>query len=115
MILVDVHTCLLAALKGNTGTACLRQTVDIVRLDAQLLLNILPHLLAPCLRAEDTRFQLNLVPQSPLMDALRQKRGVGRRAAQNRRFQIHHKLQLSVRIAGGHGKRQTSYLMAAAV
>ena len=37
-----------------TGTACLCKTIDIVGLNAQFILNILPHLLTPCLRAEDT-------------------------------------------------------------
>ena len=92
VILVDVHTRLLAALKGNAWTAGFRQAVDIVGPNAQLILNILPHLLAPCLRAEDTCFQFNLIPQSALMDALRQKRRIRRGTAQNGCLQIHHKL-----------------------
>ena len=115
VVFIDMHTGLLAALEGHTGTACLCKTIDIVGLNAQFILNILPHLLTPCLRAEDTCFQLDLILQPSLMNALRQKSGIGRRTAQDRRTQIHHKLQLSVRIAGRHGQCQTAYLMAAAV
>ena len=61
MILVNVHACLRGALKGNAGPGQLRQAIDIIRLDAQRVLDVTPHLLRPCLRAEDTGLQRDLV------------------------------------------------------
>ncbi len=49
------------------------------------------------------------------MDALRQIGGVGGGAAEDGGPQVHHELELPVRIAGGHGQRQTAHPVAAAV
>ena len=81
MILVDVHAGLCAALIGHARAGQLSQTVDIIGLDAEALLDILPHLLAPGLRAEDTGLQMDLVLQPALVDGFCQIRSVGRRAA----------------------------------
>ena len=115
MVLVDVHAGLCAALIGHARAGQLSQTVDIIGLDAEALLDILPHLLAPGLRAEDTGLQMDLVLQPALVDGFCQIRCVGRRAAEDRRAEILHELQLPVGIAGGHGERQAAELLAAAV
>ena len=110
-----MHPRLLAALEGNARTAGLREAVDIVGLDAQAPLNVPAHLLAPGLRAENAGLQLDLVPEPPLMDALRQIGGVGGGAAEDGRAQVHHELELAVRVAGGHGQGQAAHLVAAPV
>ena len=115
MVLVDVHARLFAALKGHAGAGGFRQTVDIKGLDAQLPFDIPAHFLAPGFRAENTGFQLDLVPQAPFMDGFGQIGCIGGGAAQDGGLQIHHKLQLPVRIARGHGQRQAAHLVAAAV
>ena len=84
MILVDVHTGLRAAFIRNTRAGKLRQAVDIIRLDAEALLDILTHLLTPCFCAENTGLQMDLVPQAALVNRFSQIRRVGRCAAQNR-------------------------------
>ena len=115
VVLVDVHARLLAALKGHARAAGLREAVDVIGLDAQLLLNVPAHLLAPGLGAEDAGLQLDLVPQAPLLDALRQVGGVGGGAAEDGGAQVHHELELPVGVAAGHGQGQAAHLMAAAV
>ena len=88
MVLVDVHAGLCAALIGHARAGQLSQTVDIIGLDAETLLDILPHLLAPGLCAEDTGLQMDLVLQPALVDGFRQIRRVGRRAADVIRFKV---------------------------
>ena len=61
MILVDVHARLRAAFIRNARAGKLRQAVDIIRLDAEALLDILTHLLAPRLRAKNTGFQMDFI------------------------------------------------------
>ena len=116
MILIDVHTGLLLALEGHTGAGGLGQTVNIVCLDAQGFLNIPAHLVGPGLRTEDARLQfviLRLV--SHFLQGFADVGGIRGGAAKDRGAQIHHKLDLAIRVAGGHGERQTSHLVGAAV
>ena len=115
MILVDVHTGLRAAFIRNTRAGKLRQAIDIIRLDAEALLDILTHLLTPCFCAENTGLQMDLVPQAALVNRFSQIRRVRRCAAQNGRTEILHKLQLPVGVAGGHRQRQAAELLTAAV
>lgn len=115
MILVDVHTGLRAAFIRNTRAGKLRQAIDIIRLDAEALLDILTHLLTPCFCAENTGLQMDLVPQAALVNRFRQIRCVGRGAAKDSRAKILHELQLTVSIAGGHRQRQAAELLTAAV
>ena len=115
VILIDMHAGLCFTLKGNTWAGDLRQAVDIVSLDTQAVLNILTHLLTPGFRAEDTGLQLDLIPQTTLVDGLCQISCVRGGAAQDGGAQVGHKLQLTVRIAGGHGKGQTTGLVRAAM
>ena len=115
MVLIDVHAGLRAAFIGHTRAGQLREAVDIIDLDAEALLDILPHLLAPCFRAENTGLQMDPVLQTALVDGFCQIGGVGRCAAEDRRAEILHELQLPVGVAGGHRERQAAELLAAAV
>ena len=57
VVLVDVHPSLGGALEGDTGAGQLGEPVDIIRLDAQGILNVLAHLLGPGFRTEYARLQ----------------------------------------------------------
>ena len=116
MILVDVHTGLILALKSHAGAGGLRQTVNVVGLDAQIFFDVAAHLLSPGLRTEDAGLQfivLGLV--SHFLQSLTDVGRVGGGTAENGGAQIHHKLDLSVRITGGHRQGQTAHLVGAAV
>ena len=81
MIFVDVHAGLCAALIRHTRAGKFSQTVNIICFDTETLLDILPHLLTPCLRTENTGLQMDFVLQPALVDGFCQIRSVGRRAA----------------------------------
>ena len=116
MVLVDVHAGLLGALEGDARAGKLRQAVDIVGLDAQRVLDILAHFLAPCLSAEDAGFQRNLIrSHAHLLHRFAEICRVGRGAAQNRGLQILDEHDLALGIAGGGRDGQAADLMAAAV
>ena len=115
VVLADVHACLLGALVGNTGAGELGEAIDIIGLDAHLGLNVVAHLLGPGLSAEDAGLQLDLVLDAPLQDGFGQVGGVGGGAAQDGGFQVHHELELTVGVAGGHGQGQGAHLVGAAV
>ena len=61
VVLVDVHPVLRAAFIRNARPGKLRQAVNIERLDAEVLLDVLPHLFAPRLGAENTGLEVNFV------------------------------------------------------
>ena len=89
--------------------------VNIIGLDAQLALDVAAHLLGPGLGAEDAGLELDLIPQAALVDALGQESGVRGGAAEDGGAEVTHELDLSVRVAGGHGQGQAADLVGAAV
>ena len=115
MVFLDMHTSLFLTLKGHAGTGDLGKAVNIICFNAQGLLDVMTHLLRPGLSAKDTGFQLNLILHVPLCDGFAKVCCIGRSTTQNRRFQIRHELQLSVRITGGHGQSHTSKKMGTAI
>ena len=115
VVLVDVHTGLLAALESHARAGGLGQTVDIICLDAKLVLDVLTHILGPCFCTEDAGLQLDLVPDALFVDGFCQILGVAGGAAENGGAQIGHELQLTVGVAGAHGQGQAADLVAAAV
>ncbi len=82
VVLTDVHAVLLGALEGDAGAGKLGQAINIIGLDAQLVLDVAAHLLGPGLGAEDAGLELDLIPQAALVDGLgqdrRRKRGCSR-------------------------------------
>ncbi len=116
VILVDMHAALCGALEGNAGARKLGQSVDVIGLDAQGILNILAHLLAPGFRAEDTGLERDIIRSvAHFLHTLAEISGVAGRAAEDRRLQIHDEHDLTVGIAGAGRDRQTADLMGAAV
>ena len=115
VIFLDVHSCLFLTFKRYTRTGNLCETVDIIRFDSKHIFDIMTHFLCPWLCAKDTCFQLDLIAKSSLVDGLREVCRVRWRTADNGRSQVRHKLQLSLRITGGHRQRQTTHLMGTAV
>ena len=98
-------TCMPAARrrKCRCRAVDLRQTVDVVDLDAQLVLNAVAHLLAPALRSDDALPQVKAVANGALPDLLGQQKRIRARGGENRRLQILHHLQLLLGVAGAHG------------
>ena len=86
-----------------------------VRLDAELFFELLPHLLRPCLRAEDARAQLDLIAKALLFDGFCKIEGIGRGAAEEGRLKIDHELHLPVGIARRGGDGEAAHLVRAAV
>ena len=115
VIFADVHARLLFAFEGDAGAGDLRKAVDVIRLDAELFFELLPHLLRPSLRAEDARAQLDLIAQALLFDGFCKIEGIGRGAAEEGRLQIDHELHLSVGIARRGGDGEAAHLVRAAV
>ena len=83
MILVDVHAALILTLESDARAADLRQPVNVISADAELLLDVPAHFLRPCLCAEDAGLQLDPIPQAALADRLSQIGRIRRRAAQD--------------------------------
>ncbi len=112
MILIDMHTGLRLALERNTRSGNLGQAIDIIRPYPQLFLNVPAHLLAPCLRAENACFQADLIWTNPhFCKRLTDKRGIGRRTAEDGRLKILDKLDLTLGVAGGHRQGQAADFM----
>ncbi|MPM78477.1 hypothetical protein SDC9_125488 [bioreactor metagenome] len=60
MILVDVHSRLLAAFERDARANDLRQAVDVEGLEAELFLQLAAHLVGPGFRAEDARLERDI-------------------------------------------------------
>ena len=116
VILVDVHAPLLGTFKRDAGTADLCQAVDVIRLDAEALFDAAAHFLCPGLGAEDAGFELVVGGLVAFFgERFADVGSIRGCAAENGGVEIHHKLNLSVCIAGGHGQRQAADLVGAAV
>jgi len=76
LILADVHAALLAAFIADAGALELREAVNVVCFDPELLLNVMTHLFAPGLRAEYSRLELYRILQPLFDDRLAQIGGV---------------------------------------
>ena len=116
MIFVDVHAALLFTLEGYTRSGDLGQSVDIISLDAQFALDLVPHFLCPGLCTEDTCLQADIIlGASHFIETLCQISRIRRCAAKDRRIQIPHELDLTLCISGRHGDGQASHLVGTAV
>ena len=115
VVFIDVHAVLAGTLKSHAGTGDLGESVDVISLDPELVLDVMAHFLGPGFCAENTGFELDLVAHAALSDRLGKIGSIRRRAAQDSGAQICHKLELAVGIAGRHGERQGSELVRAAV
>ena len=84
MILVDVHSTLGRALKGNTGAGEFGKTVDIEGLNSHGLFDALTHFLTPGLSTENTGFERNIIRTvTHFLHALAQVSSVAWCAAEN--------------------------------
>ena len=90
-----------------------RQSVDVVGVDAELLADGPPHLLAPALRADDALAQVNLVLDAALLDLLGQQQCIGARRTEDRALHVHHHLELLLRVARAHRHGHSAELLAA--
>ena len=70
---------------------------------------------SPGFGAEDAGLEFDLVLQAGFLDGFSQISGIGGGAAQDGGFQVGHKLQLPVGVAGGQGQGQTAHLVGTAV
>ena len=77
VVIPIVHTALVVAAHGNPRSVHLRQTVDIVKLYAQLRSNAGAHLASPSLRTDDAFFQIDLICNPSFSDLFRQKQRIG--------------------------------------
>ena len=76
-VFIKVGTVLALALITHTRTRDLRETIDIIGLDTQRLLQLLTHLLRPGLSTEDSNLQLKLIPAPlTLIKSLTKEHGV---------------------------------------
>ena len=116
VVLVDVHAGLRRALKADARARQLGQTVNIIRLNAQRVLDVLAHFLTPRLGAEDTGLERDLFGgQAHFLHGLADVSGIGRRAAQNGRGEVADEHDLTLGVTRGGRDGQTADLMAAAV
>ena len=102
-VVPDVHAVVGVAGNADARAVHLGEAVNVVNLDAQLVLNAVAHLLAPALGADDALLQVNLVAQVALGDLLGEKQRVGAGGADDRGLQILHHLQLLLGVARPHG------------
>ena len=111
-----MHTVLLRAFEGHTGTGKLGQAVDVICLDSHGVLNVVPHLLRPCFRTEDACLQRDVIrAESHLLHPLSKISRIGGRAAKDGCAEVIDEHDLPVCIAGGSRNRETSDLMRAAI
>ena len=116
VVLVDMHTRLGRALEGYAGAGQLGQAIDVVGFNPQGVLDVLAHLLRPCLRAEDARLQGDLIRgEAHLLHGLSDVGGVGGGAAQDGGLQILDEHNLPLGIARGGGDGETAHPMGPAV
>ena len=107
-----MHTALLAALEGNTGAARFSQSIDIVSLDAERLLDRLAHFLRPRLSSEDTCLEVEVIgSKTELSNGLADISSIRRCTAEESGVKVLHELYLSVRASRAHRERQTTDLM----
>ena len=112
MIFVDMHAGLFAALEGNAGTGGFGKAVNVVGLDAQSGFDAPAHLFGPRFRTEDTCLQGDILRLIALLfQGFTNVGGIRGRTADNRSLQIHHKLDLTLRITRGHGQGQAANLV----
>ena len=103
VVFVDVHTCLGGTLIRNTRTCDFGQTVDVVRVDVEQLLDLIAHFLGPRFRTEAAGLELEFLRIiAHFADRFAEEDRVGRRAAEHRRTEVVHHHQLSLRVARGH-------------
>ena len=116
MILVDMHAFLFFTFIGDPGAAGLCEAVNVIGFDAELRFDIPAHFLRPGFGTEDAGFQPVVFRlQSLLGQVFADIGGIGRRAAENGRTEVHHELNLPLRIPRRHGERQAADLMGTAV
>ena len=91
---------LLLTLEGDAGAGGLCEAVDVISFDPETLLDALAHFLGPGLCPENAGFEfvvLRLV--AALRKGLTEICGIGRSAAQDRRIQVEHELDLAIGVA----------------
>ena len=95
IVFIQVGTTLMLTLITHTRTGNLTQSVDIISLDTQTLLQFHTHLLRPGLSTEDTYPQLKLVTGPlTLLHRLTKEHGIRRRTAEHRRSEVVHQCHL---------------------
>ncbi len=104
MILPNVQTFLcFDALDADAGAENLRETIDVDRLKAELLLDLAAHLLGPGFSAEDTDLEAQVADVDPLFGGdLGQEETVRRGTGENRRAEVLHDHQLLAGVAAAH-------------
>ena len=103
-VFVEVGAVLALTLITHTRTGNLRESVDIVRLDAERLLQFLTHLLRPGLSTEDTYLQLEVIPAPlALTKSLSEEHGVAGGATEDGGTEIVHQGYLFLGVARRDG------------
>ena len=82
-------------------------------MDAQLLLDLVPHLLRPGLRPVQGCLQLDLVPDAHLLDGLRDMHQIGGRTQKPGNAEVDHHGNQLLRVACGHGHYRSAHLLRA--
>ena len=108
-----VNAVMRVAADADARPVDLREPVDIVRLDAELLLDGTAHLLTPALRADDALAQVDAILDAARLDGLGEQQRIGTRRAEHRALHVHHHLQLLLRIARPHRHRHRAEPLAA--
>ena len=111
MVLMDVKSPVELAVRRHTRPHDFAQTIDIVGMDSQLMLNLGPHPVSPWLGPVDGRLQLNLVPYPHLLNGFRDVQQVGRGTHDSRHPEIHHHGHQLLGVACGHGDHGGSHLL----
>ena len=101
VVLIDVHSGLLPALESDTGAGGLCEAVDVISFDSEALLDALAHFLGPGLCPENAGFEFVVLRfVAALCKGLTEICRIGRSAAQDRRIQVKHELDLAISVAG---------------
>ena len=115
MILTDVRAVLHLTFVADRGAHHLRETIEVVALQAQALLYLLAHLLRPRLSTEGAHTQLDLVfRDAHLVHCFGQIEGIAGRTGDARHAEVADKLQVLLGIAS-RGRNNTGTNMLHAV
>ena len=74
VIVPVVHTLVVFAVDTDTGAVNLSKSVDIIKLDAEGISDMLTHFVAPSLRADNALFQVDVLLDASLFDLLSEKK-----------------------------------------
>jgi hypothetical protein len=116
VVFVHMHARLAETLEGHARPAHLGETVDVERVDAEALLDLAAHLVAPGLGSVEADPDGQVVgPQTAVTSRFGQVERVRRRARQRRHAEVAHELELAVRVAAGDRQDDGAEALAAAV